>query len=152
MLGRDAIVKSLKKYFAIKELVCPHTLAKYGERSWQFFDTNLLYCLLLLRETIICKPMVVNYNGHWQRGLRCNLCQIVKDKTNSGVLYLSPHPFGKAIDFTVPGMTAEEVRRIIKLHAPSFPCNVRLEKGVSWIHFDVMQQWGITDKVYEFTA
>lgn len=149
MLGRDAIVKSLKKYFAIKELVCPHAYAKWGEKAWQFLSTDLLYCILLLRETIICKPMIVNYNGHWQRGLRCNMCQLVKDKTS---VYLSPHVLGMAIDFTVPGMTAEEVRCIIKLHAPSFPCNVRLEKGVSWVHFDVMQQWGVTDKVYEFTA
>ena len=149
MTERDAIVKALGKYFKIKELVCSHTYAKFGEKAWQFLDTDLLYCLLLLRESILCKPMVVNYNGHWQRGLRCNMCQLVKEK--SGV-YLSAHCLGKAVDFSVQGMSAQEARRLIKLHAPSFPCNIRLEKDVSWVHFDVLQQWGVTDKVYEFKA
>ena len=146
---RNAIIRALGKYFHVKELVCPHCYAKWGQKAWQFLDTDLLYCLLLLRETIICKPMVVNYNGHWQRGLRCNMCDLVKSKTD---VYLSAHVLGKAIDFNVQGMDANEARRLIKLHAPSFPCNVRLEKGVSWVHFDVVQQWGITDKVYEFNA
>ena len=146
---RNAIIRALGKYFHVKELVCPHCYAKWGQKAWQFLDTDLLYCLLLLRETIICKPMVVNYNGHWQRGLRCNMCDLVKSKTS---VYLSAHVLGKAIDFNVQGMSAEEARRLIKLHAPSFPCNVRLEKGVSWVHFDVLQAWGVTDKVYEFNA
>lgn len=146
---RNATIRALGKYFRVKELVCSHTYAKFGERSWQFLDTDLLYCLLLLRETIIGKPMVVNYIGHWQRGLRCNQCQLVKEKTG---VYLSPHVLGKAIDFTVSGMTAEEARKQIKKHAASFPCNIRLEKGVSWVHMDVIQQYGITEKVYEFTA
>lgn len=146
---RNAIIRALGKYFHIKELVCPHCYAKWGTKAWQFLDTDLLYCLLLLRETIICKPMVVNYNGHWQRGLRCNMCDLVKSKTS---VYLSAHVLGKAIDFNVQGMSSEEARRLIKLHAPSSPCNVRLEKNVSWVHFDVLQAWGVTDKVYEFTA
>ena len=152
MTERDAIIKALGPYFHIKELVCPHCYAKYGECGWQFFDTNLLYGVLLIRESILCRPMYVNGKTHTQRGLRCNLCQIVKDKTDSGVLYLSPHPMGKAIDFTVSGMSAEEARRRIKQHAAQFPCNIRLEKDVSWVHFDVVQQYGITDKVYEFKA
>lgn len=146
---RNAIIRALGKYFHVKELVCPHCYAKWGQKAWQFLDTDLLYCLLLLRETIICKPMVVNYNGHWQRGLRCNMCDLVKSKTG---VYLSAHVLGKAVDFNVQGMSAEEARRLIKLHAPSFPCNIRLEKGVSWVHFDVVQQWGVTDRVYEFNA
>lgn len=146
---RNAIIKALKRYFAVKELVCPHCYAKFGEKSWQFLDTDLLYCLLLLRETIICKPMVVNYNGHWQRGLRCNMCDLVKGKAS---VYLSAHVLGKAVDFNVPGMSAEEVRKLIKSHAPSFPCNVRLERGVSWVHFDVLQAYGVKERVYEFSA
>jgi len=146
---RNAIIRALGKYFHVKELVCPHCYAKWGQKAWQFLDTDLLYCLLLLRETIICKPMVVNYNGHWQRGLRCNMCDLVKSKTD---VYLSAHVLGKAIDFNVQGMDANEARRLIKLHAPSFPCNVRLEKGVSWVHMDVLSQYGIKDKVYEFNA
>jgi len=149
MTEREAIIKALGKYFHVKELVCPHCYAKFGERSWQFLDSDLLYCILLLRETIIARPMYVNGKKYTQRGLRCNMCEIVKGKTE---VYLSGHVLGKAIDFTVSGMTAEEARKRIKQHAASFPCNIRLERGVSWVHLDVVQQYGITEKVYEFNA
>lgn len=149
MTERNAIIEALGKYFHVKELVCPHTYAKFGEKSWQFLDTDLLYCILLIRETILCRPMYVNGKKYTQRGLRCNMCEIVKGKTD---VYLSGHVLGKAIDFTVSGMTAEEARKRIKQYAPAFPCNIRLEKGVSWIHMDVIPQYGITDKVYEFNA
>ena len=69
-----------------------------------------------------------------------------------GLISIQGNCLGKAIDFNVQGMSSEEARRLIKLHAPSFPCNVRLERGVSWVHFDVVQQWGVTDRVYEFNA
>ena len=147
MTERDAIIKALKPYFHVKELVCPHCYAKHGERSWQFLDTNLLYCILLIRETILCRPMYVNGKTYKQRGLRCNMCDIVKSKTD---VYLSAHVLGKAIDFTVSGMNAEEARKRIKQHAASFPCNIRLEADVSWIHFDVVQTYGNEDKVYVF--
>lgn len=144
---RNAIIRALKPYFSVKELVCPHCYAKWGEKSWQFLDTNLLHCLLIIRESIVCRPMYVNGKTYTQRGLRCNMCDLVKGKTS---IYLSPHLMGKAIDFTVSGMTAEEARKRIKQHAASFPCNIRLEKGVSWCHFDVVQQYGVSEKVYEF--
>lgn len=150
MQDRNAIIKALSPYFHIKELACPHAYARFGEKAWQFFDTNLLHCLLILRETILCAPMYVN-NGkqYTQRGLRCNLCAIVKGKAT---VYLSGHVLGKAVDFTVQGMTAEEARRKIIANADLFPCQVRLEKGTSWVHFDVISQYGVSAKVYEFIA
>lgn len=148
---RGTIIKSLGKYFHIKELACPHVYQKFGERAWQFFDTNALYLLLLLRETILHRPMYVNNyeRGYTQRGLRCNKCEIVKSKAT---VYLSQHLFGKAWDFTVQGMTAEEARRDIIANADIIPFPVRLEKGKPWVHIDTMEQWGVTDKVYEFNA
>lgn len=146
---RNAIIKALSPYFKVKELVCPHCYQKFNERSWQFLDTDLLHVLLILRESIICKPMIVNYTGHYQRGLRCNLCDLVKSKAS---VYLTMHSFGKAVDFTVPGMTAKEVRQLIISEANLLPCNIRLEDGVSWVHLDVMQQYGVNAKVYLFKA
>lgn len=146
---RDAIIEALRKYFQVKELVCPHCLAKWGEKSWQFLDTNLLHCLLILRETVIAKPMIVNGSGYTQRGLRCNMCAIVEAKQS---IYLSPHIMGKAVDFTVRGMTAEAARTEIKKHGNLFPCKVRIERGKSWTHFDVLPQYGIKDQVYEFNG
>lgn len=147
---RGAIIKALKRYFAVKELACPHCYAKFGEKSWQFFDTDLLHCLLILRETVLCAPMYIN-NGkqYTQRGLRCNLCAMVKNKAT---VYLTAHGLGKAVDFTVQGMTAEQARKKIIANAHLFPCQIRLEADVSWVHFDVLAQYGITEKVHVFKA
>ena len=148
-LDREQIIRELHKYFQIRELVCEHTHSEWGERAWQFLDTNYLACLLVIRRDILQQPMTCNHDEATQRGLRCNLCQIVKDKDK---LYLSSHVLGKAGDFTVKGLTAQEARSRIQNNAHLLPCPIRMEGGVSWLHFDVLPQYGITDKVYEFTA
>lgn len=146
-MNRNAIINSLKSYFSVEELVCDHTYKKWGEASWQFLDTNFLHCLLIIRRDILQKPMSCNGNAIKQRGLRCNLCPIVKEK---GTVYLSSHILGKAGDFTISGMSAEEARQKIKDSASMLPCNVRIEGGVSWLHIDTLPQSGVTQKVYEF--
>lgn len=147
-LDREQIIRDLHKYFQIRELVCEHTHSKWGERAWQFLDTDYLACLLVIRRDILQLPMTCNHSGATQRGLRCNLCQIVKDKDR---LYLSSHLFGKAGDFTVNGITAQEARSRIRNMAHLLPCPIRMEGGVNWLHFDVLPQFGINQKVYEFT-
>lgn len=129
------------KYFKIQELVCPDVYKKYGEQAWMFIDPELIETLDIIREKVLCQPMVVNnwINGgsYTQRGLRCNLCQLVKDKTMVGKLYLSAHNFGKAIDATVQGMSAEDARKLIIKNQILLPHPIRLEDGVSWLHLDV---------------
>lgn len=147
-LDREQIIRELHKYFQIRELVCEHTHSEWGERAWQFLDTNYLACLLVIRRDILQQPMTCNHDEATQRGLRCNLCQIVKDKDK---LYLSSHVLGKAGDFTVKGLTAQEARSRIRNNAHLLPCPIRMESGVSWLHFDVLPQFGITTKVYEFS-
>lgn len=146
---RDEIIRELHRYFQIRELVCEHTLSKWGERSWQFLDTNYLACLLVIRRDILQLPMTCNHDGANQRGLRCNRCELVRDK---GSVYLSSHVLGKAGDFTVQGITAQEARSRIRNMAHLLPCPIRMEGGVSWLHFDVLPQYGVTDKIYEFTS
>ena len=131
-MTRSEVLSEIRFYFDIGELVCPHTLAKWGEKSWQFLDTDFLHALLVIR-----------------RDIRCNRCSIVRGK--SGV-YLSAHCLGKAGDFTITGMTAEQARLKIKENADLLPCNIRVEEGVSWLHFDVLPQYGVTAKVYGFKA
>jgi hypothetical protein len=77
------------------------------------------------------------------------MCELVKSMK---AVYLSPHLMGKAIDFTIGGLTAEQGRKLIIDNANLFPCNIRLEDGVSWIHFDVQNQHGSNAKVYLFKA
>lgn len=147
MMTRSEIIKELHKYFQISELVCEHTHSKWGERAWQFLDTDYLHALLVIRRDILQVPMTCNHDGAYQRGLRCNMCELVKEKSRN---YLSSHVLGKAGDFTCKGLTAQQARERIKANAHLLPCNIRLEDNVSWLHFDVLPQYGVTDKVYFF--
>lgn len=148
-MTRDEIIKALGRYFDVAELVCDHTLTKWGEKAWQFLDTAFLHNLLVIRRDILQLPMICNHEGANQRGLRCNRCELVKDKPS---VYLSSHVLGKAGDFTVQGITAQEARSRIRNNAHLLPYPLRMEGGVSWLHIDVLPQYGITSKVYEFTA
>ena len=148
-MTRQEILDAIRPYFSVDELVCNHTFARWGEQSWQFLDTDYLHCLLVIRRDILKKPMWCNSTQKKQRGLRCNRCEMVRGKTS---VYLSAHILGKAGDFSVTGMTAEAARDLIKKNADLLPCNIRIERGVSWLHFDVLPQYGITQKVYEFSA
>lgn len=145
----------MMKYFGIKELVCPHVYKQWGEKAWQFLDEKLLANLDWIREKL-GKPIVVNNwaNGgqYSQRGLRCNTCQLVIEKTDLRKVYLSQHIFGKAVDFNVVGMDAESVRQWIKAHATELPYPCRLEEGenITWVHMDTMNTSGI--KVLGFYA
>lgn len=148
-MTRNDIITQLRRYFQVSELVCAHTHSKWGERSWQFLDTAYLHNLLVIRRDILQAPMVCNNGTQLQRGLRCNLCDLVKQKSGT---YLSSHVLGKAGDFTVKGMTAEEARVRIRNNARLLPYPLRMEAGVTWLHIDVLPQYGIDDKVYEFKA
>lgn len=135
-MTRAEIIAGVRGYFSTSELVCPHTLAKWGAQSWQFLDTDALHTLLVLREEILQVPLLCNVGKHSQRGLRCNICAIPSGKTLAGKQYLSAHTMGKAFDLSAVDMTAEEMRERIKENADKLPCNIRVEDGVSWLHFD----------------
>ena len=116
-------------YFSVKELVCKHVYERYGENAAMFLDDKLIETLNVIREQILCAPMTVN-NWHaggnfTQRGLRCNICELVKSKTDAGRLYLSAHMLGKAVDCNVEGMTAEEARRLIIAKQELLPYPIR---------------------------
>ena len=142
-------------YFSVKELVCKHVYERYGEKAAMFLDDKLIETLNVIREQILCSPMTVN-NWHaggdfTQRGLRCNICELVKNKTDAGRLYLSAHMLGKAVDCNADGMTAQEARRLIIEKQELLPYPIRLEDGVSWLHIDLYDN-GKKEKVYLFKA
>jgi len=115
------------KGFVTQELVCPHVFKKWGDRSLMFADPRLLKWLEWFRAEIN-KPVTVNtyhYKGKYsQRGYRCNLCSLVKDKTTANVMYLSAHTRFQAVDFTVAGMSDEEVRQWIYSRRHEMPCHI----------------------------
>lgn len=126
-------------FFELPELICEHVYDKYGVFAWNFLDIRAVITLNTIRDRI-GKPIFVNnwleHGNFSQRGLRCPMCQIVKDYAEKGILYMSGHPLGKADDFEVQGLLAEETREWIKLHANWWPYPLRLERGVNWIHLD----------------
>ena len=97
--------------------------------------------------------MIINSydNNLTQRGLRCNICQLCKDKTSSNKIYISSHSLGKAIDFTVNDMSAEEVRNLLRSNIDKFEYPIRLERDVDWNHIDSYTVDGVT-KLVEFNG
>ena len=162
-MTRSEILSEIRFYFDIDELVCPHTLAKWGEQSWQFLDTDYLHCLLVIRRDILKRAMWCNGKGGDIKTGNENWIEITEEgeyyclvQDNYGNPITSDRAtvycLGKAGDFTVTGMTAEQARLKIKENAHLLPCNIRVEEGVSWLHFDVLPQYGVTAKVYGFKA
>ena len=39
-MTRQEILDAIRPFFDVDELVCDHTLKKWGEKSWQFLDTD----------------------------------------------------------------------------------------------------------------
>lgn len=137
------ILSEVKKYFDIRELVGKRTYNKYGESAWKFLDIRLLETILIVRKNINRKVYINNWHkkGKFsQRGLRTNVQQIFRSKFLKDRLYISAHVLGKAVDFDVEGLTAEEVRGWIKSNYLLFPYKVRLEAGVSWVHLDIISE------------
>lgn len=143
MVSRKRIlIDSIRNEFDVRELVCPHTYERWGERSWQFLQADLLEVIRVLRHEILNVPMIVNTwaseGDYDERGLRCNLCDRVKLKSGRGTLYLSPHCMGAAIDFNTKEYDAEEVRNLIRKDWSKYSRTpIRLERDISWVHIDV---------------
>lgn len=149
--SREEIIRRLKAYFDIRELVCPHTYKRFGEKAWIFYRTEQLHTILVLREEIFKKPMIGN-NYHRggkfdERGNRCNLCPLVKSQKKA---YISPHCSFAGNDFDVLGYTAQEARDKIVREQGKLPYNIRLEADVNWLHVDCYDDGKV--KVYIFKA
>ena len=150
-INRLQAIEALKCFFSVRELVCDHTYERFGEQSWQFLSTEYLQCLLVIRRDILQAPMTCNHSAAHQRGLRCNLCEMVQGKSKT---YLSAHVLGMAGDFTVQGMTAEQARSRIRTFAYLLPHPMRMEKDVTWLHIDTLPQHNlhVNQHLYEFKA
>lgn len=140
----QTITAQLAPFFDIRELVSEPVWKKYGPNAWRLFNPRLLETLLVLRRDILRVPLVCNNwrsgGSMMQRGLRENTCNIVKEKTLSGELYVSAHVIGAAVDLSSGSMSADDMRAVIKRHADLLPYPVRIEKregAPTWLHIDV---------------
>lgn len=133
MMTREKVIAELRKYFDIAELVCDHTFQRFGEQAWQFLDTDTLRVLLVVRKQILKVPLICNAGASHQRGLRCNLCAIVRNQNRN---YLSAHIQGKGFDLICKEYTAAQMRKMIAGNQDLLPVPVRMESGVTWLHID----------------
>jgi hypothetical protein len=140
------------QFFHLTELVCKHVYDKFGDTAWLFLDEKAVITLDWIRRTLN-KPITVNnwYDGGSfdERGMRCIQCPIVKNKCTNGEVYVSAHIHGKAFDFEVEGMDADEVRVWLAINKAQLPYNIRLERDVSWVHCDT---YDTGSKIYLFKA
>ncbi len=149
------LILTLEEYFTIEEFVSEDVYKKYGRKAWRFFDKQLLENILFIRQTLGSPITINNWHsgGKWQqRGLRENTSSIVSKKTRVKRLYLSAHTLGKAIDFDVKGMTAQEVRMWLVDNGNKLPHKIRVEKKVNWVHLDTACDWDMEEEVYLFNA
>lgn len=146
--------KKIKRYFDIEELICPHVYNNAALRvlAWDFFDPRLLETMYIIRN-VLGRAVYVN---NWatggslsQRGLRCNVCKLVAEKTALEKPYISTHLQGTGIDFDVKGMSAQQVRDWIIKNQDILPYPIRLEDKVTWVHLD-MRNDGKIGKVVMF--
>jgi hypothetical protein len=106
-----------------------------------FADPRLLEWLEWFRGAIGL-PVTINTYGaggkYSQRGYRCNMCQLVREKTVGNVMYLSAHTRFQAIDFNVADMLDEEIRQWLERHKKEMPHPIRIESDTrGWVHVDV---------------
>lgn len=95
----------------MQNLVCDHIYEKYGESSREFFDCSLLEIIKVIRDKVFPEYHILvnsyigdnNYRDreYWQMGLFCNLCSRVYSATNDGLVAISDHLLGKAVDLQV---------------------------------------------------
>ena len=128
--------------FYLDEVMHPAVYKKFGKKSRWFIDQRLIDIIQYIR-TATDSAVTINawYNGgrFKERGLR-------DPKTTTGAKY-SQHKFGKALDFTVSGMSADEVREKIQGEWKQDLLDLGLtaiEAGVSWVHIDI-RNTGIND-------
>jgi hypothetical protein len=127
----------IPKFFKAYELVPPEIYKIYGEDSLMFISEEMKETIDAIRVFFTdqsgkdTKVHVNNWfwNGPYKsRGYR--------DPFTDVVAKFSQHKFGRAIDFTVSGWFADDVRNRIEDFSKHFPHIHRMERDVSWVHID----------------
>jgi len=125
----------VSQHIDIRELVPPETWEKHKEQSVKFIDDRLSKVIEAIRA--FCGNMPVTLNN-WHTGGKFRYRGYRPPECTVGGIR-SMHRDGKAADFTVKDMTAENVRGIIRLNQTYLLSLglTRIEKSVSWVHIDL---------------
>jgi len=121
------------KHFKIHEFVNQGTYTKYGDSSIRFMDARIVITADKIREYFGSK-MTIN-NWMWGGDRQWSGLRTVESPYYSTY---SQHSFGRAIDFLITGISAEEIRAAIikKPWHDAFKYITSMEDGVSWVHAD----------------
>jgi uncharacterized protein YcbK (DUF882 family) len=127
----------ISEHIELEELVPKKIFLQKGKDCLLLIDPRLPIVLERIRELCGNRTMTINnwlWNGKYQhRGCRPADCTV-------GAKY-SMHKYGKAADFDIKGMTAEQVRRIIVANEQELMALglTRMEAGTSWVHIDLKE-------------
>lgn len=127
----------ISKHFSIEEFVPKLIFTKYGENSKWFIDERVIYLAEFVREWFKVPVTINNWHsgGSFQeRGYRT-------PQSTTGASY-SQHKTGRAIDFSVKGLTADQVRKEIMDYEYAFMVAglTTLEDAAfapTWVHADI---------------
>ena len=122
----------IPKNFILEEFVPKEIFVSRGSMAWSLLDERIIITAETIREYFKKKVIINNWkwNGPFsQRGLRT-------DKSMNDKAPYSQHIFGRAIDFDVDGIHAEEVRQSVLQNKDKFPYITGMELDVNWVHID----------------
>lgn len=136
-----------QKYFETYEIASSYVCnTKQPSEIYALFDDKLQDLIVWAREGIGRAFYANNWMVHEklkqsnpglvkfsQRGYRTN---DDPDCNRQKFVSKSAHFEGKALDFDVQGMTAQQTRAWLKEHANEAPHPFRVEEGVNWVHMD----------------
>lgn len=121
-------------HFQAYEFLPPEIYEVYGDAGLIAMDARILWTLDSLRNALNA-PIIVNtwFNegDFFQRGLRT-------DAKLLEATPLSQHRFGRAVDFDIQGMSAEDFRQEVRdqKYSLSLLYVTRIEDGINWVHLD----------------
>lgn len=125
----------ISEHIQIEELVPKDVFMAKGAGCFDLIDYKIPLILERIRELCGDKPLIINnwlWGGSYQyRGYRPLNCQIGAKN--------SMHKHGKAVDFDVRFMSAEQVRGIIIANEQELMSLglTRMETDTSWVHIDI---------------
>jgi len=130
--------------FKAYEFVDRNTYNKFGEDSLKVIDIRMLITMDRIRN-YFGKPIIIN---NWKSGGNREWSGLRIYGTPYFSTY-SQHSFGRAIDFIINGIDAQEVRNVIKKSSmiTTFEYITSIEDfvGMNWIHIDC-RNWDKTNK------
>lgn len=144
------------QHFKLEELVDKKTFEEEGEKAWEHFDPQALQALDDLHDffsTLKGEKATVTVNN-WKWGGPFQFRGFRPASYQPGVTPGSAHRKGKGFDCDIKGLTAFEARQAIVANKESSLLTkiTRLEGGVNWVHFDLMQPPPGQERIYVFQA